>query len=366
MEQQEQNRTEEATQFKLKKAREKGQVARGMDLGFVGSLLAFTAFVLIVGQSFIAELAELMRIALTTGIARAADSGDVFGIIRSEYVIAFRPILTLGGIIVVVLVCLELIQLRGLIFTTEPLKPDFKRLNPVQGLKRLFSLKMLKETIKNLFKMTVYILLAWLMITSAIEVFAASIVDARALAQAMESGTGRLLFAFLAAALLFMILDQIIVRGEFRKQMRMSRREVTKEAKEREGEPRFKQKRKEIHAEMQRQSKGLENVGDADFLVTNPQHYAVALQYIPGEMKAPVIRASGRNHFAQLLKRKARLLAIPVIADPQLARALFKSGKQGQMIDSEHFQAVAAHYTRLSQTSRYAARRGASAGENVL
>ena len=349
MEQQEQNRTEEATPFKLKRAREKGQVARGMDLGFVGSLLAFAAFVLIIGPAFVSGLGELMRIALTTGIARAADTGDVFGIIRSEYPIAFKPILTLGGIIVVLLVCLELIQLRGLIFTTQPLKPDFKRLNPVQGLKRLFSIKMLKETVKNVIKMAVYTALAWVMITGAMEIFADSIADANSLVLAMESAAKRLLFAFLCAALIFMVIDQIIVRSEFRKQMRMSRREVTREAKEREGEPRFKQKRKEIHAEMRKQTEGLNNLDGSDFLITNPEHYAVALHYAPGEMQAPVIRAMGRNHFAQLLKRKARLLGLPVIADPPLARALHSSGKQGASIDPEHFHAVARHYTELAR-----------------
>ena len=343
---QEQDRSEEATPFKLRKAREKGQVARGADLGFVGSLVAFAAFVLWFGTSFVFKLSEIMRGSLTSGIGRAGEAGEVLSIVSAVAWPTFQPIVILGGIIVVVLVTLELIQLRGFIFTTAPLKPDFKRLDPIKGLKRLFSMRLLKETLKNLLKVTVYVGLAWLMITWAFETFADTLGNASALVKAMDSAAKRMLFAFVCAAIFFMFLDQIISRGEFRKQMRMSRREVTREAKDREGEPRFKQKRKQLHQEMRKQSEGLANLDGSDFLITNPEHFAVALKYEAGKMKAPQVAAKGRNHFAQLLKRKARLLGIPIIADPTLARALFADCQQGEPLAPQHYHAVARHYSR--------------------
>lgn len=347
MEQQEQNRTEEATPFKLKRAREKGQVARGMDLGFAGSLAALAGFALIAGPAFVARLSDLMRVTLITGIDRAGHSGEVLATVSAVYWSAFQPLIVLGAVVMIVLVVLELVQLRGFIFTAAPLKPDFKRLDPITGLKRLFSMRLLKETIKNIVKMAVYASLAWLAISGAIEIFGDSLADAPSLARAMAEGAYRLLFAFGLAAVFFVAVDQLIVRREFRKQMRMSRSELKRETKEREGEPRIKQKRRELHGRMREQAEGLAGLGQADLLIVNPEHFAVALSYRQGEMDAPEVRAMGRNHFAQLLKRKARLLGLMVIADAPLARALYRDSRRGTQIAPQHFRAVANHYSKL-------------------
>ncbi len=349
MDEQEQDRSEEATPFKLRRAREKGQVARGSDLGFVGSLIVLAAMTLIFGPSFLARLAELMRISFTTGIARADAPHAVLATVSAVYWSAFEPILILGLGLITLLVFLELLQLRGFIFTAAPLKPDFTRLNPAAGLKRLFSLRMLKETLKNVVKLAVYTGLAWLTISGAVAMFGDTLADAGALARAMESGAKRLLLAFICAAFAFMVLDQLIVRGEFRKQMRMSRRELTREMREREGEPRLKQKRKQLHQEMRKKAEGLGKLGGSDLLITNPDHFAVALSYDPAKMDAPTVRARGRNHFAQLLKREARLLGLPVVADPPLARALYRECQADAPIGPQHFHAVARHYVVLRQ-----------------
>lgn len=347
MEGQEQNRSEEATPFKLRRAREKGQVARGMDLGFVGSLLALAAFIIFAGQQFIARLGDLMRISISSGIDRSGQPSQILSTLASVYWLALKPLLLLSLAIVVILIFLELLQLRGFIFSTQPLKPDFSRLNPAKGLKRLFSLRMLKETLKNVIKMAVYSIAAGLLVWDAIGTFGPKLDDASSLAAAMESGGKQLLFTFIGIALFFMVIDQMIVRREFQKQMRMSRREVTREHKEQEGEPRLKQKRKEIHKQMREQAAGLGNVPGSDFLITNPEHFAVALKYDAEVMEAPVVRSKGRNHFAQLLKRKAQLTAIPIFPNPSLARTLYKECSVGQPIPSSQYQEVARLYMQL-------------------
>ncbi|MGC1468445.1 MAG: EscU/YscU/HrcU family type III secretion system export apparatus switch protein [Sphingorhabdus sp.] len=349
MEGQEQNRSEEPTPFKLRRAREKGQVARGMDLGFVGSLLALAAFIIFAGQQFVTRLGDLMRISISSGIDRAEQPTQILSTVASVYWLAFKPLLLLCLAIVVILIFLELLQLRGFIFSTQPLKPDFSRLNPAKGLKRLFSLRMLKETLKNVIKMAVYSVTTGLLIWAAIGTFGPTLDDASSLAIAMESGGKQLLFTFIGLAFFFMVIDQMIVRREFHKQMRMSRREVTREHREQEGEPRLKQKRKEIHKQMREQAAGLGNVQGSDFLITNPEHFAVALKYDAASMDAPVVRSKGRNHFAQLLKRKARLVSVPVYANPPLARALYRTCSVGQPIPSSHYQDVARLYMQLRQ-----------------
>lgn len=349
MEGQEENRTEEATPFKLKRAREKGQVARGMDLGFVGSLVALIFFALAAGAAFAVTLAQIMRRSLTIGIERASDPFDLLALGGAALREGLYPLMLLGIAIVLILVALELIQLRGLIFSFQPLKPDFTRLNPAQGIKRLFSLRMLKETLKNIVKMICYAAAAWLVIAAAIEAFGNGMAGTGDVVRALKDSAGQLVLAFLGLAIVFTIIDQLIVRREFRRQMRMSRRELTREAKEREGEPRIKQKRKQLHARMAQQARGLERVAGADLLVTNPDHYAVALYYDAEQMNAPVIRARGRNIFAQLMKRKARLSNVPIFANPPLARALYHQQEIDQPIASDNYRAVASLYIRLRE-----------------
>lgn len=349
MEGQEQNRTEEATPFKLKRAREKGQVARGMDLGFVGSLVALIFFALAAGAGFAVTLAQIMRRSLTLGIERANDPFDLLAMGGAALREGLYPLMLLGIAIIVILVVLDLIQLRGLIFSFQPLAPDFSRLNPAKGIKRLFSLRMLKETLKNIVKMICYAAVTWLVIVAAIEGFGGGMASAVGVVRVLMGSAGQLVLAFLGLAIFFTIIDQLIVRREFRRQMRMSRRELTREVKEREGEPRIKQKRKQLHAHMAQQARNLDRVAGADLLVTNPDHYAVALRYDAAQMSAPVIRARGRNVFAQLMKRKARLSNVPIFANPPLARALYHQQEVDQPIGPDHYRAVAALYIRLRE-----------------
>lgn len=343
----EQNKSEEATPFKLRKAREKGQVARGMDLGFVGSLAAVALFSAFGGEAFFDRLTHAMRYSFSRGISGEGDPLHAIGIAKAVYWDAFLPLLVLGGVIVVILVVLELIQLRGVVFTMHPLKPDFSRLNPAKGLKRIFSARMLKETLKSIVKFVAYTGVAWFLIRAALGFWSLKLIDATHLVAAMEHSAARLLYAFMALAFVFMVIDQITVRKEFGKQMRMSRREVTREAKEREGEPRFRQKRKQIHQQMREQSAGLGRVAGSDMIIVNPTHYAVALCYDAKTMDAPQVVVKGRDHFAQLIKRKARLHGVPVLSHPGLARSLHADCATGQTIRSTHYHDVARIYRAL-------------------
>lgn len=345
----EQNKTEEPTPFKLKKAREKGQVARGMDLGFAAGLIALASAATFAGQQFVLQVASVMRQTFATGVDARADGGEALAIISSVYWYLFQPLIIFGACVALMLITLELLQLRGVIFTAQPLKPDFKRLNPMQGLKRLFSMRMLKETLKNVVKFTAYCIAAGFIGYYAIAEWGVRLTDAGKLVLSMEQAGLRLLYTFIGLAIVFAAIDQIIVRGEFRKQMRMSRRELTRETKDREGEPRIKQKRNELHQQMREQSEDLGRVVGSDMLVVNPEHYAVALRYQPDNDEAPKVRALGRNHTALLIKRKAALHSVPIIANPPLARALFADCRSGETIPAQHYRDVAILYRSLNR-----------------
>lgn len=345
----EQNKSEEATPFKLRRAREKGSVARGIDLSFFAGLLALAGFLTIAGQALIGHLAQMMRTALAVGIKSASDPHEALGLTGASYWAALHPVILFGATIIAVVTLLEIVQLRGFVFSAQPLKPDFSRINPAKGLKRLFSMRLLKEALKSVLKMSAYTIVAVLLIRAAISGAGAgaTITDAGSLAEAMRSAGMRMLWIFALVAFLFAILDQVLTRGEFRKQMRMSRREVTRESKEREGDPRIKRKRKQLHAEFVKRSAGLGRLPGSDMLVVNPEHVAVALAYDRTRHQAPVVRAKARNLHAQLMKRRAFSLGIPIIESPALARALYADCETGREIGQEHFHAVAELYFKL-------------------
>src|SRR5207248_8112595 len=183
------------------------------------------------------------------------------------------------------------LRLRGLIFSSQQLKPDFSRINPAKCLNRLFSVRMLKEALKSVFKFAAYSTVAVLAIRFAITSAGFEATSAGQLANLMWRSALRLLALFAAAAFVFAAIDQIIARREFAKQMRMSRSELKREFREREGEPRIKSKRKQLHAEFLKQTKGIGKLKGSDLLLVNPQHYAVALAYDPQSTGAPVVRA---------------------------------------------------------------------------
>lgn len=350
---QEQNRSEAPTPFKLKKARERGQVPRSIELGFLGGLSGLAAFVGIAGYTLIGNLTETMRRALSAGVERAADPEQTGALIGEVTWGVLEPLALLGGTVVAVVIFLEILQLRGLIFTAKPLKPDFTRLNPAKGIKRLFSMRMLKETLKTVLKTAVYMAATWFMLKDAIARYALIAGDGERLAGAMLGAGMRLMFVYIGIAVFFVIIDQILVRGEFTKQMKMSRREVTREAKEREGDPRIKSKRKQLHLEFVKQSQGAGNLPGSDLVIVNPEHFAVALRYDPETMTAPSVSAKGRNRFALALKEEAFRLGIPVLVRPPLARALYKGAMQGAEISPENYEAVAELYIELRRNSSH-------------
>lgn len=343
----EQDRSEAPTAFKLQKARERGSVARSVEPGFVASLVALAAFLLASGEALAAALGGMMRRALSGAFAVAADPHGVVGEIGGLCRQALAPVALLGATAIAVTILLELVQLRGFLLTCHPLKPDFNRLNPAAGLKRLFSARLLKETLKSIAKCAAFALATWLVLSAAVARHAEAAGDGERLAGVLNAAAMRLLLAFLLLAVGFALLDQILVRRDFLKQMRMSRREVTREARDREGEPRIKRRRKDLHKELVAQGRGMGALPGSDMLIVNPEHFAVALRYDPDRMEAPAVAAKGRNTHALTLRTQAARLGIPIVADPPLARALHRRCAIDATVPADRFAAVARHYIDL-------------------
>lgn len=335
----EQDRSEEASPYKLAKSREKGIVARGMDLGFFASLTAVTGCLWIGGASIGRLLSAQETAALVAAPQLLASPGVMLKVIAREASAIAAPMALMALTVFAVVLVAELIQ-TGFVFSTEPLRPDFSRLNPAKGLKRLFSWRLLIETAKSILKVIVYTAIAF-MVGLAVVKGAGAVPDAAHLAAAASAGAQKLLMFFVLAAAAFAVLDQIIVRQLFRNQMRMSRRELKREARDREGDPRLKQKRKQLHAQFAKLGQNLRGIRGADVLITNPTHFAVALKYDASKHDAPIVVSQGSHRVAERLKRLAFTYGVTIVPDPPLARFLVSRCRLGDPIPDEVFERVA-------------------------
>lgn len=347
----EQNRSEQATPFKLQRAREKGSVARGMDLGYLVSLAVFSGYVWISGPSLAGRIGEASRRALTGAPELLASPNAILALTGQVLGSLVRPLAFFVAIVFVVVLAFEIVQ-TGFVFSSEPLKPDFSRLNPTKGFKRIFSIRLLIETGKNVLKLLIYGSLVFIVIRTALNVDIAAITDGESLALAMRQSALRLLTFFVIAAVAFAALDQLIARGDFRKNMRMSRREIRRESRDREGDPRIKQRRKRLHREFAKLSQSLRNIRGADVLITNPVHYAVALKYDPKTMSAPKVVAQGSHQFAQRLKKLGFVYGLVIIENRLLARALYHGCELGQSVPEQYYKPIADIYLAIRERKR--------------
>ena len=350
MEENELDKSEQPTPFKLNRARRKGAVARGTDLGFFTGLVAFLGFMWIAGARFVHTIEIAVHDALTTSGGLADGPYAALSVAARLFAHAMPLIALMAITIFLVVLVFEIVQ-TGVVFSAEPLKPDFSRLNPVNGLKRLFTFRLLIETLKNVLKLCLYSAAAYVVVRGVLASDIGSVTDAASLSALMAHSAFRLLAAFILLAAGFAVLDQLIVRRDFLKKMRMSRRELRREAREREGEPRLKQKRKKLHAEFVKMSQSLRNIRKADVVVTNPQHIAVALHYDRRTMLAPEVVSAGVNQFAQRLRRLAFIYGIPVVENRMLARELYRKSALNQSIPQHCFEPVAEIYNTLRRKS---------------
>ncbi|CAK0758786.1 Flagellar biosynthetic protein FlhB [uncultured Gammaproteobacteria bacterium] len=237
--------------------------------------------------------------------------------------------------------------------TWEPIKPDFSKLNPLNGFKRLFSMgTQAIELAKNVAKLAVVGTVAYLALSpmmTTIEHFTgmpmeALLREADAISYDVMSGI-LMVLAVIAAADLFW------QRHEYNKKMKMTKQEVKDEHKQSEGDPQVKGRMRSLRIERSRK-RMMANVPKADVVVTNPTHYAVALKYNPQEMSAPVVLAMGVDNLAFNIRKIAEENNIPIVRNPPLARALYDTAEIDQEIPADHYRAVAEVITYVFKLKR--------------
>ncbi len=334
-----QEKTEDATPKRLREARKKGDVSKSKDLSTVVVMIAvFVAIALSVG--FISnEIKELMRFAFEMIGKGQTDPTYFVELGKRSVVVFFKVLIPVFISAMVSGLVIGFLQV-GALFTTEPLMPKFEKLNPLEGLKNMFKLQTFVELLKNVIKLLLVFYLAY---TTLLKYIESVLLSPRIhLIQTMILASDIVYSFFLKVAILFLfisVLDMGFQRWNYMKKMRMSKDEVKREYKQDEGDPQIKGERRRLHRDMVF-GDARKNTKNADGVVSNPSHVAVAIKYLRDEMGAPEVVAKGQNEQAELILQVAREEGIPVVRNIPLAWSLLKVDI-GSAVPEELYEPVA-------------------------
>lgn len=332
-------KTEQATDARREEFRKKGNVAHTKELASAVLLLAAAGGVYALGRFFFKNLYEVFQYSFGNDMVKLVREGNFTEAMKFcafKGVILIAPVMGIAGLLGAASSLLQV----GFLQIEDALSPNFEKLNPVEGFKRVFSLRAVVEAFKSLLKMgAVGIVLYFLlrgevkqvpyMLTFSIEQIFAYL---GAVIVKLLGGVGAVMFIIAAA-------DYFYQRWDLEKKMMMTKQEVKEEHKQREGDPMIKSRIRRIQREMA-SKRMMAEVPKADVVITNPTHIAVVLKYTDN-LPAPQLVAMGADHVAEKIKEIARENNIPIVENKPLARTIFKTMKIGQVIPRELFVAVA-------------------------
>lgn len=339
-EQDDSQKTEEPSQRKLDQAREKGQVASSQEVkhGFV--LLGGLIVVAALAPVATGEIAD--RMAGFLGRLEEVPTGndaliDLFGSTIGEIaLIMLAPFVVLFGMAIAG----SLVQ-SGPLLSAESLKPKFEKISPMKGLKRQFSIKAVAEFAKGILKIAIVGAVATVVVWpefARIELFAG--MPMSTVLERVWVLSVKMMTAVLAIMALIAGLDYLLQRYQFNQQQRMTKQEVKDEFKQTEGDPMVKGRLRQIRMDRARR-RIIAAVPEADVVITNPTHFAVAMAYDPETMDAPKVVAKGADQIALRIREVAEEHDVAVIENPPLARALYGAVEIDQSVPPEHYKAVA-------------------------
>ncbi len=332
-------RSEEATQTRRDEFRRKGQVAYTRELSTALVLLVVALSIYGLSGYFIRELFELFETSFGSGLVASVREGDMM----AASMLAGRKLMNLlvpsMGVALLVTVGSSIAQF-GLLQVEDALTPNFERIDPLQGMKKLLGLKNVVEAIKSLLKILLIGGIAYLVLKAE---FTRIPMLSQAGVSDVAAYMGRLsvkLFGFVGFAILCLALaDYMFQRWNLEKQMMMTKQEVREENKSREGDPMIKARIRKIQRDVANR-RMMSKVPTADVVITNPTHIAIALKY-DANLPAPQVIAKGADAIAERIKAIAAENKIPVVENKPLARTIFKTIKIGQVIPRELYVAVA-------------------------
>ena len=331
-------KTENATPKRLEEARKRGEIPRSRDLSAV--LMTGGVALSLLGQNVAGDLFGMMRSSLSLSRDQALDTTHMLPALSSAAFDALSTCLPIYGLIVLAALLAPL-MLGGWSFSTEALMPKFNRLNPLEGVKRMFSGRSIVELLKALGKFGIVAVVAVFVLRKDMAALLSLGTEppAIAIAHAIQlCGSG--LISVSAGLLLIAGIDVPYQLWQYAKQLKMTKEEVRREMKEMEGSPEMKGRIRQMQQEMAR-GRMMQDVPKADVIVTNPTHFAVALRYDERGMRAPIVVAKGADVIAARIREIAGENAVPIFEAPPLARVLYRNVDIGHEIPANLYVAVA-------------------------
>ncbi|MDB6178752.1 flagellar type III secretion system protein FlhB [Paracoccus sp. Z330] len=346
------DKTFEPTEQKLRKAREQGDIPRSTEFNvammYAGAWLAFG-----VGAAFAVK--QWLAMASRGMGADGWPIGSVFALADSLWRYAAIALIALV-LIPCATILIGLIVQRGLIFSPKKIAPDFNRINPIKTAGQKFGTSGLVTFGISFAKAALVCLGGWYLFAGLVDRMASSAMAGTRWVTGLGDLLGRVLLLAVAISVVFAALDMAWKRFEHLRKNRMTRKEMEDEYKDAEGDPHLKAARRQRAVDIAMKQM-LADVEKADVVIVNPTHYAVALQWKPGSGRAPVCLAKGTDDVAARIRERARKGAVPIWSDPPCARAIHASVDIGAEIRREHFAAVAAAI-RFAENMRKKVRAG--------
>ncbi len=349
-------KSQEPTQKRLDSAREEGNIARSKELNTTAILLGGTGAMIAFGGGVALSLTQIMESNFVLERAILFDPSAMLAHLGSSFMTGFTALLPVFGVLLL-LAFLAPIALGGWNFSIKSVAPKANRMNPMSGLGRMFGSNAVVELFKAIGKVLVVASLALLILyintNSILGVQHQSVLPA--MSESVELIVWSVLWMSCAMILISMI-DIPFQIHQHTQKLRMTMQQVKDEMKDSEGRPEVKQRIRQLQYEMS-QNRMMGDVPEADVIITNPEHYAVALRYDQSKEDAPVMLAKGADFVAQKIREIAQQHDIPIVSSPPLARAIFFNTKVGEEIPDGLYIAVAQVLAYLHQLKQFAAGR---------
>lgn len=356
-----QERTEEATPKRRQDAREKGDIARSKELNTAAILIAGAVGMLMFGGVIVGGLSRMMRYNFDL-TRRDIFETDFMAIHLSasmlESLVSLLPIF----LVLLFAAIVGPLALGGWVMSAKALSPQLSRISPLKGLKRMFALRALMELLKSIAKVLLVVVLAFVILQALTpELISIGKQDTLPAMVTSLNVVGWSVLGLSATTIIIALIDIPFQLHDHAKKLKMTRQEVKDELKNTEGKPEVKSRVRQLQHEIS-QRRMMSAVPEADVVITNPEHYAVALRYNSNHMGAPILVAKGADHVAQKIREIANAHDVPVLSAPPLARAVFHSTELEEQIPAGLYVAVAQVLAYVFQLKRYQEGKGQRPG----
>lgn len=333
-------KTEQPTPKRLRKAREKGQIAQSQELPAAVSIVVLVMVLSLLAPSLLQWFIVQMKQGMSGQISIFADSKTFTSFVNTKItgsILAMLPILAA----LVVGSVLSCVVVGGLNFAPQALSLKFSAINPIKGFERLFNVKSAVKLVVSIAKLIIVSIIVWLYLQSKIDALAAMRwAWSGQIIVAIARIISGMLIRVCVALLIIAAIDVIFQKWKYTQDLKMTKQEVKQERKDTDGSPEIKSRIRRIQIEMARK-RMLQEVPKASVVLVNPTHVAVALRYDAKTMEAPIMVAKGADHLAEKIREIAQAYGVPIVRKPELARTIYSTVKPGDSISETLYAAVA-------------------------